>query len=96
LDTANVLNSNGTVVVYRGYANVSLFRQNHGLLLGNSVGILIDTGNVSKISNGVYTITNVANTNEYNIKHTGINVSSNLSNLLPSNTGHAYVTLHKY
>jgi len=96
MDTSNVLNSNGTVVVYRGYANVSLFRQNHGLLLGNSVGILIDTGNVSKISNGVYTITNVANTNEYSIKHTDINVSSNLSNLLPNNTGHAYVTLHKY
>jgi hypothetical protein len=96
LDTANVLSANGTVVAYRGYANVTIFRQSHGLSLGNTVDVLFDSGNVSNIANGVYTITDVANTNQYNIKHTGITVSSNLSNLLPNNTGHVYVSLHKY
>jgi hypothetical protein len=95
LDTANVLSTNGNIVIYRGYANVSIFRESHDLLLGNTLDVLFDSGNLTNITNGVFTITDVANTNQYNIKHTGITVSSNLTNLLPNNTGNVYVSLHK-
>lgn len=96
IDTANVLNSNGNIVVYRGFANVSIFRQSHGLSLGNTIDALFDSGNLQNVTNGLYTITSVANTNQFNVKHTGVTVSSNLSNLLANNTGLMYVSLHKY
>lgn len=94
-ETANVLTSNGNISVYRNYANVNLTRALHGYSVGNLVNLLVDTGDLENISNGVYRVVSVANTSTYTIKHTGITVSSNLNNLYANNTGDAYVALHK-
>ena len=95
-DTPAILTTNGTVTVYRGYANVNIYRQSHGRNVGDVIDVLFDSGNVESIANGVFAVDAVANTNQYSIKHTGVVVSSNLSNLLPNNTGYVYTSLHKY
>jgi hypothetical protein len=94
-ESANILSTNGTITVYRNYANVTLIRSNHGFAVGNSVSLLLDSGNTDRIPNGVYTVTTAPASNTLNIKHTGILVTSNLANLLPSNSGIAYIALHK-
>lgn len=91
LKTSKQLTSNGNVSIYRGYSNVLIHKVAHGLNVGNTSSLLVDTGNVERISNGVFEIID-ANTDYYTIKHTNINVSSNLINLLPNNSGYAYVS----
>lgn len=91
-DTQRILTSNGTIVVYRNYSNVSITRTGHGLNPGDLVNVLFDTGDLANIGNGVFTVTSVANSNTFNIKHTDIKMSDNLSSLFANNTGIVYVT----
>jgi hypothetical protein len=95
LNTPNVLSANGLVTVYRGYVNVGISRSSHGFSVGNTVNMLFDSGNLESIANGVYTVNKITDSSTYNVKHTGVVVSSNLSNLLPNNSGDVYVSLHK-
>lgn len=94
-NVSKVPSTNGQVTVYKGYANVGVIRTAHGFSVGNTVNMLFESGNLDKISNGVFEVTNVVDSSTFNVKHTGVTVSSNLSSLLPNNTGYVYVSLHK-
>lgn len=92
LTTSTSSNSNGSVTFYRNYMNVNINRVNHGFNINDNVRFMLETGNVSNIANGIYKVTNVANTNTYNIIHKNITISGDLSNLLPNNSGYVYIS----
>lgn len=85
--------SNGNLTVYRNYMNVTINRTNHGFSLGDSVAIMLETGDTTNVSNGIYKVNSVANTNTYNILHNAITISGNVSNLLSIAGGTVYVSV---
>lgn len=84
--------SNGAVSLYRGYANVTINRTSHGLSAGGNVRVMFEDGNLAQIPNGIFRIGTVANANTFNITHKTVVLSSNLSNLLPNNSGNVYIS----
>lgn len=86
------ISSNGNLTVYRNYMNVTINKTDHGYNDTDNVRIMLETGNLINVSNGIYIVNNVANTNTYNILHDSITVSSNLDNLLSNGTGYVYVS----
>lgn len=88
--------ANGNLSVYRNYMNVTINRTNHGLFVNDNVSVWFETGNIEDISNGVFRINNVANTDTLNVKHEFITISSNISNLLVNGNGQCYISSHDY
>lgn len=85
--------SNGNLTVYRNYMNVTINRTGHGFSVGNNVAVQFETGNLANVSNGIYKINRVANTNTYNILHNAITISGNINNLLSNSSGIVYVSV---
>lgn len=92
-DVEDIPTSNGNISVYRNYMNVTINRTAHGFLLGNTIRSMFETGDLPNVSNGLYTVNSVANTNTCNILHSSITISSNLANLVYPNNGIVYVSL---
>lgn len=88
-----VPSANGNVTVYRNYMNVTINRTSHGFAVGNNVSVMFETGNLANISNGIYKVNAVANSNTYNIMHNAITISGNISNLIDNSTGQVYVSI---
>lgn len=87
------IGSNGSMVAYRNYMNVSIGRTSHGFNIGDNVRIMLESGgNLANISNGIYRINDVVDSDTYQIFHNNINISSNLNNILPNASGTVYVS----
>lgn len=85
--------SNGNVTVYRNFMNVTINRVNHGYYVNNTLALMFETGNLGNVSNGLFNVNQVANTNTYNVLHDVINITGDITNLLPNATGKVYVTV---
>lgn len=85
--------SNGNITVYRNYMNVIINRTDHGFSIGSNVALMFETGNLANISNGIYRVNSVANSNTYNVMHDAITITGNLSNLIDNSTGQVYVSI---
>jgi len=79
VNTSSVLNANGMLRVYlsaNNYNNVVFEREGHGYSNGDQIFVEF---NSPVISNGIYTVYDVYNANTYNIKHSSITLSSNIT-----------------
>lgn len=91
-DLDSTIKANGSVVAYRNFMNTTITRTNHGYSVDDGVRIMMETGNLANIANGIYYVNQVIDSNTYNIKHDKITISGNLNNIFPSNTGYVYVS----
>lgn len=85
--------TNGNMTVYRNFMNVTINRTGHGFTAGQNVAVQFETGNLANISNGVYLVNSVANTNTYNILHDAITITGNINNLIANANGTVYVSV---
>lgn len=84
--------SNGNLTVYRNFMNVTINRSGHGFTLGDDAAIQLESGDFANISNGIYFVNYVLDTDVYQIKHDEITITGNITNLLTNTTGTVYVS----
>ena len=88
----SIPSANGNASVYRNFMNVTINRTSHGFVANNNVTIMLETGDLANVANGIYRVTAVANANTFNIKHDGITISGNLNNLVSNSNGQIYIS----